>query len=265
MTLPGLVLIHGGAHAADCWDLTIAELACQEPKLRVLAVDLPGRGRNPANLATITLAAWADAVVADVEEAGFDDVVVVGHSMAGLTVPGVVARLGPTRVRELILAAAFVPPQGSTVVEVLRGPLAPLARLGVRIGKSFAMPTVAARFAFCNGMSRDQRRFTSARIYTESTRVIAEAVDRRDLPQEVPRTWIMTTRDRALSVRQQRACIEALNGVDTLICIDTCHDLMVSEPRRLAGMLIERCRFHASRRGVSQLATGEIVTVLIRE
>src|SRR6201993_541318 len=74
MTLPGLVLVHGGAHAADCWDLTIAELACQEPKLRVLAVDLPGRGRHPADLAKITVADWVDPVVADVEEAGFDDV-----------------------------------------------------------------------------------------------------------------------------------------------------------------------------------------------
>jgi hypothetical protein len=27
-----------------------------------------------------------------------------------------------------------------------------------------------------------------------------------------------------------------------LICLDTCHDLMVSEPRRLAEILIERCR-----------------------
>jgi pimeloyl-ACP methyl ester carboxylesterase len=117
MTLPDLVLVHGGAHAADCWDLTVAELACQEPKLRVLAVDLPGRGRKPADLATVTLAGWADSVVADIEEASFDDVVVVGHSMGGLTVPGVVARLGASRVRELIMAAAFVPRQGLSVVD----------------------------------------------------------------------------------------------------------------------------------------------------
>jgi hypothetical protein len=91
-------------------------------------------------------------------------------------------------------------------------------------------------------MSRDQRAFALARIYAESSRVIAEAVDRRDLPDQVARTWIMTSRDRALSVRQQRGCIEALGGVDTLICLDTCHDLMVSEPRRLAEILIERCR-----------------------
>jgi len=26
MALPGLVLVHGGAHAGDCWDLTVAEI-----------------------------------------------------------------------------------------------------------------------------------------------------------------------------------------------------------------------------------------------
>jgi pimeloyl-ACP methyl ester carboxylesterase len=247
MTLPDLVLVHGGAHAADCWELTIGELACQEPKLRVLAVDLPGRGRNPADLATVTLAGWADSVVADVEEAGFQDVVVVGHSMGGLTVPGVVARLGPSRVREMIMAAAFVPPQGLSVVDVLKGPLAPLARVGARVNMPLAIPTAAARFAFFNGMPRDQRTFALARIYAESPQVIVEAADRRDLPDEVPRTWIMTLRDRALSLRQQRGCIEALGGVETLICIDTCHDLMYSEPRWLAEVLIERCRYRAQR------------------
>ena len=50
MALPDLVLVHGGAHAADCWDLTVAELARQAPELRVLAVDLPGRGGRPADL-----------------------------------------------------------------------------------------------------------------------------------------------------------------------------------------------------------------------
>jgi pimeloyl-ACP methyl ester carboxylesterase len=188
-------------------------------------------------------------VLADVDEAGFDDVVVVGHSMGGLTVPGVVSRLGPSRVRELIMAAAFVPPQGLSVVDGLRGPLAPLARMGARINIPLGIPTAAARFAFCNGMSRDKRAFALARIYAESRRVIVEPVDRRDLPDEVPRTWIMTLQDRALSLRQQRGCIEALGGVDTMICIDTCHDLMYSEPRRLAEILIERCRYRAQRPG----------------
>src|ERR1700753_686054 len=127
MDLPDLVLIHGGAHAADCWDLTIAELTCREPKFRVLAVDLPGRGRNPADLATVTIADWVDSVVDDVENDLMGDVGVVGHSLGGLTARGVVARLGAARVREMVLAAAFIPPQGLSVVDTLRGPLAPLA------------------------------------------------------------------------------------------------------------------------------------------
>jgi pimeloyl-ACP methyl ester carboxylesterase len=245
MDLPDLVLIHGGAHAADCWDLTIAELACQEPKLRVLAVDLPGRGRNPADLATVTIADWVNSVVEDIDNASLGEVVVVGHSMGGLTVPGVAARLGAARVREMVLAAAFIPPQGRSVVDTLRGPLAPLARIGPRINKLATIPKPAARLAFCNAMSREQRRYALSRLCPESARVITEPVDRSDLPAEVPRTWIMTLRDRALSSRQQQRCIASLGGVDTLVCVDTCHDLMYAEPQRLAAILLERCRFRA--------------------
>jgi hypothetical protein len=34
--------------------------------------------------------------------------------------------------------------------------------------------------------------------------------------------------------------------VQTLIEIDTCHCLMVSEPERLAETLVERCRLYAA-------------------
>jgi pimeloyl-ACP methyl ester carboxylesterase len=245
MALPGLVLVHGGAHAADCWDLTIAELTRQAPELRILAVDLPGRASRPADLATVKVADWVDSVVADIEDAGFGDVVVVGHSMAGLTMPGVVAKLGAGRVREMILIATFIPPQGSSVVDTLRGPLAPLARSARWIHKSFPMPTVAARFAFCNGMTRAQRKLVLSRLCLESPNVIAEPVDRSDMPDDVPRTWIMTLRDRALSARQQQRAIQSLGGVDTMICIDSCHCVMFSEPRLLATILADRCRLRA--------------------
>lgn len=248
MTCPALVLVHGGAHAADCWDLTMTELARCAPELRVLAVDLPGRASRPADLATVTIADWVKSAVADIDDAGIDDVVVVGHSMAGLTVPGIVAELGAARVREMVLLAAFVPPQGSSVVEALRGPLVPLARSAGRIQRSFPMPRALARFAFCNGMTREQRELTLSRLCMESPAVIFEAADRSGLPDSVPRTWIMTLRDRALSRRQQLDAIESLGGVDTMVCLDACHDVMFSQPARLAEILAERCRRYTSDR-----------------
>lgn len=183
-----------------------------------------------------------NSVVIDIDEAGLGDIVIVGHSMAGVTVPGVVAKLGSARVREMILATAFVPPQGSAIVGTLDGPLAWFARRGARIGKPMTVPKFVARHAFCNGMTPQQRRLTLSRLYPESARIPAEPVDRSDLPIDVPRTWILTTRVRALSVSSQQASIEALGGVETVIRIDACHDVMISHPDRLAQILIERCR-----------------------
>lgn len=240
---PALVLVHGGQHAADCWEPTIAELARRSPDTPVLAVDLPGRGSRPADLGAVTVADWVDSVVADIDEAGFDDVVVVGHSMAGLTVPGVVARLGPDRVRRMILIAASVPPQGRSILDTLSGPLGWYARRAARRGTpSPPMPTLLARRSFCNGMTAEQREFTLARLYGESTRVTAEPTDRSALPRAVPRTWILTLRDRAQTPAVQRRSIAALGGVDEVIELDTCHDAMISTPAELATILLDRCR-----------------------
>ncbi|MCU1695095.1 MAG: alpha/beta hydrolase fold protein [Mycobacterium sp.] len=242
MSLPALVLVHGGAHAADCWDLTIDEIHRRAPELTVLAVDLPGRRGKPGDLWTLTIADWVDSVVADIEDAGLDDVVIVGHSMAGLTVPGVVTKLGASRVREMILAAACVPPEGVAMVDALSGPLALGARWNSKKGAPYEWPPMVPRFVFLNGVPRARRRFMTGRLYPESSRITVEKVSRRGMPGDVLRTWILTRRDRIHPVKEQLASIEAIGGVQKVIEMNTCHGLMVSEPERLAEILVERCR-----------------------
>lgn len=242
MTLPDLVLVHGGEHASDCWDLVVDELGEKASELRVLAVDLPGRGRTPGDLRAATIGQWVDSVVADIERQGLRDIVIVGHSMAGVTVPGVVAKLGSARVREMILAAAFVPPQGQSIADTLGGPLAVFARHAAKGTRIVKIPAPVTRYAFCNGMTREQRLLTMSKLCAESPRIPGEPVDRSALPDDVPRTWILTTRDRALSQKSQRASIAALGGVDVVVPIDACHELMFSHPEQLARILLERCR-----------------------
>jgi pimeloyl-ACP methyl ester carboxylesterase len=242
MALPALVLVHGGAHAADCWDLTIDEIHRLAPELTVLAVDLPGRRGKPGDLWTLTIADCVDSVVADIDDAGLNEVVIVGHSMAGLTVPGVVAKLGASRVREMILAAACVPAEGTAMVDVISVLMAVIARRNAKKGGPYEVPPIAPRFMFLNGVPRARRRFMAGRLYPESSQLPVEKVSRRGMPDEVPRTWILTLRDRAHAVKEQHESIEAIGGVQTVIPIDTCHGLMVSEPERLAEILVERCR-----------------------
>lgn len=241
MSPPAVVLVHGGLHGADCWDLTVAELRRQAPSLPVLAVDLPGRGGTPADLGRVTVRDWVGSVVADIDRAGLDDVIIVGHSMAGITVPAVAAQLGPARAREMVLIAAFVPPQGRSVVEAVAGWLAWYARWGARRGRAATMPWPVARLLLGNGMTAEQRNFLSGRLRPESARVIVEPVHRPDACQGIRRTWVLTRRDRMLSGRAQRRRIAALGGVDAVIALDACHDVMISHPGELARVLIERC------------------------
>jgi pimeloyl-ACP methyl ester carboxylesterase len=244
---PALVLVHGGEHSADCWEITIDELRRLAPELPVLAVDMPGHGATPGDLTTVTIADCVRSAVEQVEAAGLHEVIVVGHSLAGLTVPGIVGALGGSRVREMILAAACLPVQGEAIVDTLVGPLTWYVRRAVRLRKPPATtPNMLSALIFCNGMSRAQRRFALSRIHTEATTLITEPVDRSDLPDDVPRTWILTLRDHALFRRTQLRSIAALGGVQTLIPIDTCHDLMISEPGLLAEILVERCRLQSA-------------------
>jgi pimeloyl-ACP methyl ester carboxylesterase len=245
MALPGLVLVHGGGLAADSWELTIEEIHRLAPELTVLAPDMPGRRNKPGNLREMTIADYVDSLVGDIESAGLEDIVIVAHSMGGMPLPGVAAKLGPARVREMIFAAAFLPPEGTSIVESSPWVIATIARRRAKKNVPTPTPKSYARFVFMNGIPAHRRRFMAGKLYAESLRILTEKVSRRGMPDDIPRTWILTRRDRALAPKLQRKYIDSLGGVQTLIEIDTGHMVMVSEPERLASILVERCRRYA--------------------
>jgi pimeloyl-ACP methyl ester carboxylesterase len=245
MALPTLVLVHGGGLAADSWELTVDEIHRQEPRLTVVTLDMPGRRNKPADLVRLTIADYVDSLVGDIERAALKNIVIVGHSMGGMMLPGVVTRLGTARVREMIFAAAFVPPEGMSIVDSSPWLIERIARRIAEKGVPTETPKWLARFTYVNGVPPRRRRFLSGKLCAESPRILTEKVSWRGMPDDIQRTWIMTLRDRALSPKVQRKYIEAVGGVQTLIEIDTCHCLMVSEPELLAETLVERCRLHA--------------------
>jgi len=81
------VLVHGGGLGKDCWNPMLPFLDGH-----VLAIDLPGRGDRPADLSKVGIADFVDAVVDDLESHDLHDVVLIGHSLAGITIPQVAAR-----------------------------------------------------------------------------------------------------------------------------------------------------------------------------
>jgi pimeloyl-ACP methyl ester carboxylesterase len=245
MALPALVLVHGGGLAADSWELTVEEIHRLAPELIVLAIDMPGRRNKPGDLREMTIADYVDSLVGDIESAGLEDIVIVAHSMGGIPLPGVAAKLGAARVCEMIFAAAFLPPEGTSIVDGSPWQIATVARRRAKKNVPTPTPKWYARFVFMNGVPSHRRGFMAGKLYAESLRILTEKVSRRGMPDDIPRTWILTKRDRALAPKLQRKYIESLGGVQRLIEVDTCHMIMVSEPERLAQILVERCRLYA--------------------
>jgi len=98
-------LVHGAWHGAWCFERLVPALEARGH--RVVAVDLPCED------AAATFETYADVVVGALE-AEVDEPVLVGHSLAGLTVPLVAAR---RPVRRVVYLCALVPVPGRSFVE----------------------------------------------------------------------------------------------------------------------------------------------------
>lgn len=239
----GLILVHGGGHDARCWEPTMlaVQASCDVP---VVAVDLPGRGQNPGPLRGLTIRACVDAVVDQVHQSGLERVVLVGHSMAGMIVPGAAATLGRQHVERCVLIAANVAPDGRSVLDTLPLPARVAGRVAARWPWPYRMPAVMARRMFCNGMSPRQAQFVMEHRVPEAGWLARETIRRPRPADRPPTTWILTTRDRAVSPGLQRRTIQTLDEVDEVVEIDAPHDVMVSHPDQLADILVARVRSH---------------------
>ena len=105
-------LIHGAWHGAWCWDPLIPEL--ERRGHRAVAVDLPCD--DPAATTMDNAKLVADSLADATSAAEADDVVVVGHSLGGITAI-VVPLLRP--VRKVVLLAALVPRPGRSLRDVM--------------------------------------------------------------------------------------------------------------------------------------------------
>ena len=100
-------LVHGAWHGAWCWERLIPEL--EQHGHAALAIDLPCEDPEAG------CAAYADVVLAQTAGLG-DDLVVVGHSLGGLTIPLIASERG---VRKLVFLCALLPRPGLSLVDQL--------------------------------------------------------------------------------------------------------------------------------------------------
>jgi pimeloyl-ACP methyl ester carboxylesterase len=231
MAVDGIVLVHGGMHGAWCWDQVSPLL--ETPSV---AVDLPGRGRRPLDARPVTIARCVDAVIEDADAAGFGRFVLAGHSMGGLTITETANRL-PERVASLVYVAALAPPPGTTVFELYFGAGAPA--IDDLTAVQPVMPPEQARAQFAADLDDAAFDRMYAQCVPEPIGLFAEGVG--GYASGVAATYIRCTRDGAVSAELTTTMLGHL-APERVVEIDADHDVMLSQPALLAGLLDETVR-----------------------
>jgi pimeloyl-ACP methyl ester carboxylesterase len=237
------VLIHGGGSTARFWDRL-------EPHLDrpAIAVDLPGRGAHPADLATVTVGDEVDSVLGDIDGAGLDDrLVLVAHSSGGLVVPGVAEALGD-RVEHIVLNAALVPPEGGCGLDCMqprhRDGLVAAVEEAARQGDAITLPGPPAdpeRFRTTYGgdpLDDDLLAFV-----VDPSRCVPDTVNHYFQPVSWssagarPVTYVLNERDRPVPTALQAQMVERLPGRPDVVRLDSGHIPAVTDPRGFAAVL----------------------------
>jgi len=197
----------------------------------VRAVDLPGRGSRSADLATVQVSDWVKAVV---EEIGSERVVLVGHSLAGITLPGV-AMAVPERIRRLVFVSCTVPPEGGNVLDTLDPDMRAYSESSQRQTASKLSDELATAL-FCNDMNDLQRRFTLDHMLPEAMNPISEPISLSGLRAGIPCTYIKLLRDAIITPDRQDRIIGNIGNAE-VVEIDAGHMVMISAPEKLAEAL----------------------------
>lgn len=111
--ISAIVLVHGAWSDSGAW--SAVEPLLKAKGHQVINVNLPGHGLDNTPFSQITLHSYVDAVKAAIGDR--KDVVLVGHSMAGLVISQVAEEI-PGQISKLIYLAAFLPKDGQSLLDL---------------------------------------------------------------------------------------------------------------------------------------------------
>lgn len=214
-----------------CWDRLVPLLAPP-----VIAVDLPGRGLHPADLHSVTFETCAESVRDDVDAAGFDEIVLAGHSLAGCSMPAMIELLS-RRVRHAVFIGCTVPEHGASAFDTLDPEIQELARAAAPDDEPRVMDDALAKVVLGDDLDDEQMAFCLERLVPEAPRLSNDPVDLVPLHGKVPATWIRTMRDIIVAPEKQIRFAKNVGPDCTLVDLHAGHMCMVSQPAATADIL----------------------------
>ena len=239
-------LVHGAGQGAWCWDLLIPEL--EERGHKAVAMDLPIEDPSAS------LSDFADAVLRSLPK-DEDDIILVGHSMAGTVIP-IVALQRP--VRKLVFLAALIPYPGTSTVDQFYEDVPDMMKAAgcdrpeesklekfrdepdmyepASLGKNPSESEAAAMELFFHDCDPDVARWAISKIRQQKSMAYAFEVSPLQALPDVECAYIVCTDERIISPTWSRYAARKRLGVDA-IELPGGHCPYLSRPVHLASVL----------------------------
>ncbi len=223
------LLVHGAWHGGWCFERFAAEL--RRRGHATVAIDLPAGDVTAGN------AAYAGVVEAALP--GGDDIVLVGHSLAGLTIPLVAAR---RPVRGVVYLCGLVPEPGRSIVDRLRDgeaifvPGFSAAVVRDDQGRSYWPEREAAIHDLYHDCPRADAEAAFARLRPQARLPSTEPCPLAALPA-VMTASIVASEDRAIDPAWSRGAARERLGVEA-VDVPGGHSPFLARPAELADVLL---------------------------
>jgi len=275
---PTFVFIHGAWHNHHTWDKVVAALS--ERGYGSVAIDLPGAGPNaqspaafnerpldPAKFATepspnagVTQAERNDATIAAVQQAtqmGNGRVVLVGHSLGGLTISPV-AEMIPEQIHAVVYLTAFMLPHGMVAGQVIGSEIMAKAKvpplfmadpeavgaLRMDVGSTDSSYLAAVKEAFYADVSDEDFQFILSHLHCDEPAQVAgtPSIITQEKYGTVNRHYIRCLQDQAIVIEGQDHMIELVDAdmgnVTQTHTLDTSHSPFLSAVEPLVDVLV---------------------------
>lgn len=231
------ILVAGSWHSAWCWYKIIPQL--ERAGHLVIAVDLPAHGRDTTPASAVTLQSYVDHIVSILDTLP-GPAILVGHSRAGIVISQS-AEARPDKIKALVYLAAYLIPHGETMLQTALADTESLIAKNLELNEAGGYHTFKheamrdALYADCND---DDVTLASLMRVPEPNAPVATPLHlTADNYGRVPRVYIETLKDQAVTIGTQRRMVDSMS-VNRLITMDSSHSPFFSQPAQLAAHLM---------------------------
>jgi pimeloyl-ACP methyl ester carboxylesterase len=232
------VLVHGAWQDEHAWDKVKPLLEAQGNK--VVTVNLPGHGTDATPVSQISLANYVDAVTNAVnQEPG--QVVLVGHSMAGLVVSEVAEKI-PSKIKYLVYVAAYLPKNGDDLTSLSKTDATSKIGPNLEFSKDYSTATIKKTVlvdAFCADCSQEEKDALLKNHKAEPTKPLQEKAVLTDANfGSVAKYYIETTKDFAVGNPLQKKMVADNGTVKQVFTMETSHLPFIVQPQQFVDILL---------------------------